>query len=232
MALRPALPAGIPAGLSRFCGRRRELAQLREMLAIDRLVTVTGTGGIGKTRLVMELARAAAFDFPDGVRMVELARIENNDLVPTQIAEAIDAPRDGRASALERARRRLGQGRQLLILDNCEHVLDGAAKAAWDLLTECGGLTVLATSREALNVRGERRWPLLPLRLPESAAPNDDPHALSEAVELFCDRAHLISAGENPRHRRQQPRSPRSAAASTGSRWPSNWPRPGCRCSR
>ncbi|MFI5313915.1 MAG: ATP-binding protein, partial [Candidatus Dormibacteria bacterium] len=204
MALRPALPAGIPPGLSRFCGRRRELALVREMLATDRLVTVTGTGGIGKTRLVTEVARTAAFDFPDGVCMVELAPIESNDLVATRIAEAIAAPVDGRASPLERARRLLGQGHHLLILDNCEHVLDGASAAAWDLLTECGGLTVLATSREALKVRGERVWPLLPLRLPESAAPNDDPHALSEAAELFCDRAHLVTAGETP--------APRTAA--------------------
>ena len=110
MALRPALPAGIPAGLSRFCGRRRELAQLRETLATDRLVTVTGTGGIGKTRLVMEVARAATFDFPDGVWMVELAPIESNELVATRIAEAIAAPGDGRSSPLERARRLLAQG--------------------------------------------------------------------------------------------------------------------------
>ncbi len=197
MAVRPTPPAGHPAGLSRFCGRRRELAQLREMLVTDRLVTITGTGGIGKTRLVMELARTAAFDFPDGVWVVELARIESDELVATGIAEAIAAPADGHATPLERARRLLGNGRQLLILDNCEHVLAGAAGAAWDLLTECGRLAVLATSREALNVRGERVWPLRPLQLPESTAAGDEPHALSEAVELFCDRAHLVTAGDN-----------------------------------
>jgi predicted ATPase len=198
MAVRPTPPAGTPAGLSRFCGRQRELAQLREMLATDRLVTVTGTGGIGKTRLVMELARAAAFDFPDGVWVVELARIESNELVATGIAEAIAAPADGRATPLERARGLLRRGRHLLILDNCEHVLEGAAGTAWDLLTECAGLTVVATSREALNVRGERVWPLRPLRLPESPTPGDESHALSEAVELFCDRAHLSNPGETP----------------------------------
>ncbi len=198
MAVRPTPPAGTPAGLSRFCGRRRELAQLREMLATDRLVTVIGTGGIGKTRLVMELARMAAFDFPDGVWVVELARIESNELVATGIAEAIAAPMDGRATPLERAQRFLGHGRHLLILDNCEHVLEGAAGAAWDLLTKCAGLTVVATSREALNVRGERVWPLRPLRLVESTTQGDEPHASSEAVELFCDRAHLTDAGETP----------------------------------
>ncbi len=168
------------------------------MLATDRLVTVTGTGGIGKTRLVMELARTAAFDFPDGAWVVELARIESNELVATGIAEAIAAPADGRAAPLERARGFLGHGRHLLILDNCEHVLGGAAGAAWDLLTDCVGLTVVATSREALNVRGERVWPLRPLRLPESPTRSDESHSLSEAVELFCDRAHLTAAGESP----------------------------------
>jgi predicted ATPase len=191
MALRPEPVAGIDSGLSRFCGRRRELAQLRELLTTDRLVTVTGTGGIGKTRLVMEVGRAATFDFPDGVWVVELARIESADLVPTRIAEAIDAPRDGRATPLERALRVLRQGRQLLVLDNCEHVLAGAGEAAWDLLTECHGLRVLATSRAALGVRGERVWPLLPLRLPEGSA-SVDPNAMTDAVEMFCDRAGLL----------------------------------------
>ena len=105
MALRPAPSADISAGLSKFCGRRREIAQVREMLATDRLITITGTGGIGKTRLVTEVARVAAFDFPDGVWMVELARIESSDLVATRIAEAISAPGDGHSSPLERAAR-------------------------------------------------------------------------------------------------------------------------------
>ena len=196
MAMRQPPSPAIPVGLSTFCGRRRELLALRALLATDRLVTVTGTGGVGKTRLVMELAHGAGFDFPEGVWVVELARIESSALVDTAIADTVSAAQQGQDGPLERAVRRLGQGRQLLLLDNCEHVLESAARAALHLLTECPGLTVLATSREALNVRGEREWRLLPLSLPESGDREHEAANRSEAVELFCDRAQLAKAGE------------------------------------
>ncbi len=192
MALRLLPELNLPVELSSFCGRRRELAQLRTLLATDRLVTVTGTGGVGKTRLAMELAQGAVFDFPAGVWVVELARIGSDDLVGTAIAEATSAPREWQASALERAARRLGEGRQLLILDNCEHVVAGAAEASWHLLTHCPALTILATSREALDVRGERVVPLLPLQLSECADHHGDPATISEAMQLFGDRAQLL----------------------------------------
>ncbi len=191
MASRPASPGGLPTALSRFCGRRRELLQLRGLLATERLVTVTGAGGIGKTRLVTELARPGTFDFPDGVWFVDLARIERDDLVGAAIAEAVRAAGGGHLTPLERAVRVVAHGRQLLILDNCEHVAQGAAEAAWTLLTQCHALTVLATSRQPLHVQGERTWRLMPLRLPEQREAGEDPEALSEAVELFCDRASI-----------------------------------------
>jgi predicted ATPase len=184
----------LPVELSSFCGRRRELVQLRTMLATDRLVTVTGTGGVGKTRLAMELAQGAAFDFPAGVWVVELARIGSSELVGTAIAEATSAARESQTSALERAGRRLREGRQLLILDNCEHVIAGAADASWHLLTHCPGLTILATSREALDVRGERIVPLQPLGLAASTDSHGDPDTISEAMQLFGDRAQLLDA--------------------------------------
>ena len=189
MGRRLASQHDLPLELSRFCGRRRELIQLRDLVNTDRLVTLTGTGGVGKTRLVTELARGAVFDFPDGVWFAELAGIVAGEMVGTAIAEATSAPRDARANPLERAARRLGHGRQLLIVDNCEHVLAGAAQASRELLTRCPGLTVLATSREPLTMKGERVVPLLPLRLP--VAPGD---ALSDAVTLFADRAQLLDA--------------------------------------
>lgn len=186
---------GIPTSLSRFCGRRRELRALRDLLATDRLVTVVGTGGIGKTRLVAELARGAAFDFPDGVWFADLARVERAELVGGAIADAVHAPRRHDESDLERAARQLGPGRQLLVLDNCEHVLTAAAEATWHLLTGCATLTVLATSREALNVNGERTWRVLPLRVEADAEDVADQGRMSEAVELFCDRASLGEPG-------------------------------------
>jgi non-specific serine/threonine protein kinase len=192
MAIRLLPEPSLPVELSTFVGRRRELGHLRTLLATDRLVTVTGTGGVGKTRLAMELAQGAAFDFPAGVWVVELARIGSGDLVGTAIAEATSAARESQTSALERVARRLSEGRQLLILDNCEHVVGGAAEASWHLLTHCSGLTILATSREALDVRGERVVPLLPLQQSESTDAHGRPGTVSEAMQLFGDRAQLL----------------------------------------
>ena len=192
MAIRLLPEPSLPVELSTFVGRRRELGHLRTLLATDRLVTVTGTGGVGKTRLAMELAQGAAFDFPAGVWVVELARIGSGDLVGTAIAEATSAARESQTSALERVARRLSEGRQLLILDNCEHVVAGAAEASWHLLTHCSGLTILATSREALDVRGERVVPLLPLQQSESTDAHGRPGTVSEAMQLFGDRAQLL----------------------------------------
>jgi predicted ATPase len=194
MAIRLVPEPHLPLELSSFCGRRRELVQLRTLLATDRLVTVTGTGGVGKTRLAMELALGAAFDFPAGVWVVELARIGSSDLVGAAIAETTSATRETQISALERASRRLHAGRQLLILDNCEHVVAGAAEASWHLLTHCPGLTILATSREALEVRGERMLALQPLGLTPPADSHGDPDTLSDAMQLFGDRAQLLDA--------------------------------------
>jgi predicted ATPase len=192
MAIRLLPEPSLPVELSTFVGRRRELGHLRTLLATDRLVTVTGTGGVGKTRLAMELAQGAAFDFPAGVWLVELARIGSGDLVGTAIAEATSAARGSQTSALERVARRLSDGRQLLILDNCEHVVASAAEASWHLLTHCSGLTILATSREALDVRGERVVPLLPLQQSESTDAQGHRGTVSEAMQLFGDRAQLL----------------------------------------
>ena len=192
MAIRLLSEPNLPIELSTFCGRRREIARLRALLATDRLVTVTGTGGVGKTRVAMEFAQGAAFDFPAGVWVVELARIGSDDLVATAIAETTSAAREGLTSALERAAWRLGHGRHLLILDNCEHVRTGAAEASWRLLTHCSGLSILATSREALDVMGERVMPLPPLQLSESTGSHGDPATMSEAMQLFADRAQLL----------------------------------------
>jgi predicted ATPase len=197
MAMRLPSSPTVPVGLSTFCGRRRELLQLRTVLATERLVTVTGTGGVGKTRVVMEYAQGAGFEFPDGVWVVELARIESPALVDIAIADVVSASQQTQAEPLERVARRLGQGRQLLILDNCEHVLESAAAAALQLLTECPSLSVLATSREALNVRGEREVRLPPLRLTEDGDADLEVASRSEAVELFCDRAHLADSAED-----------------------------------
>lgn len=179
-------PSPIPAPLSRFIGRRQELGQLRLLVGPDRLVTIVGAGGCGKTRLAIELARSLAGSFPDGSWLVEFARIEDQSRVATTIAEAVHALKHPGTSRLEGSAHALAPGRQLLVLDNCEHVLTAVTTAVRFLLASCPSLTILATSREPLDLSGERVWRLQPLSLPEP-----DGSGQSESVELFQDRARL-----------------------------------------
>jgi predicted ATPase/class 3 adenylate cyclase len=180
-------PSPIPAPLSRFIGRRRELEQLRLLVGPDRLVTIVGAGGCGKTRLAIELARGLAGSFPDGSWLVEFARIEDPDRVATAIAEAVHALKHPGTSRLEGSAQSLAPGRQLVVLDNCEHVLTAVTTAVRFLLASCQSLTILATSREPLDLEGERVWRLQPLSLPKP-----DGSGQSESVELFQDRARLV----------------------------------------
>jgi predicted ATPase/class 3 adenylate cyclase len=180
-------PPLIPAPLSRFIGRRRELEQLRVLVGSDRLVTIVGAGGCGKTRLAIELVRRLSGSFPEGMWLVELARIDDPSRVETTIAEAVQALKHPGTSRLEGSAHSLSPGRQLLVLDNCEHVLAAVAAAVRFLLASCPSLTVLATSRESLDLDGERVWRLQPLSLPKP-----DGSGQSESVELFQDRAGLL----------------------------------------
>jgi predicted ATPase/class 3 adenylate cyclase len=179
-------PPPIPAPLSRFIGRRRELEQLRVLVGPDRLVTIVGAGGCGKTRLAIELIRNLSGSFPDGIWLVELAKIEDPSRVATTIAEAVHALKHPGTGRLEGSAQTLLPGRQLLVLDNCEHVLAAVATAVRFLLANCPSLTVLATSRESLDLDGERIWRLQPLSLPKP-----DGSGQSESIELFQDRAGL-----------------------------------------
>jgi predicted ATPase len=190
-----ALPpiAALPISLSRFYGRERELPHLRQLLGGNRLVTITGTGGIGKTRIALEAARSLIGDFPEGLWFAELAQVETDDVVAPAIASAVRAPETGGVPALERAARRLEVGRQLLVLDNCEHVLLAVRVTVEQLLTRCEELVILATSRERLGIPGEISWSLPPLAVP---TPDDIGEAAllkTEAVTLFCDRAQLTA---------------------------------------
>jgi predicted ATPase/class 3 adenylate cyclase len=190
--------ASVPEGLSRFFGRHRELGQLRALLSSERLVTITGTGGVGKTRFAFELARTERDSFADGVWLVELALVDRPELVSTTIAESVRAPFAVGTDPLEGAAGVLAAGRQLLVLDNCEHLVAAAAMAARELLMQCPGLVVLTTSRQPLGAEGERVWRLSPLALPEpgeGVAEAVD----TESVQFFCDRAQLTLHGEQLR---------------------------------
>jgi predicted ATPase len=170
-----------------FVGRAEEVQQLRWFLETHALVTVVAGGGIGKTRLAYETAATVGAVFPDGVFAVELADGEDDD-VQLRIAEALlgDDPvarMEGAADVLGALERHLVARRTLLVLDNCEHVLDAAAKVVVALTARCPQLTVLATSRERLGVPGEQVLPLAPLSTDRGAA------GVSPAAELFLDRA-------------------------------------------
>ncbi len=202
----PALPTNVPRALSTFVGRAREQRDLREAIARGRLVTITGPGGSGKTRLARELADAlahgaddAAARFADGVWWVDLAPLADGTDVAPAIAAVLQvnaAPGRDLLTVLAGA---LQTRRALLVLDNCEHVVDACAAAVEALLRAAPGLTVLATSREALAVEGEVAWLAPPLAHPGLATlaavarAQGGPTAASlaeyDAVRLFVDRA-------------------------------------------
>ena len=183
---------GFPAALTSFVGRDRVVSEVADRLGQYRLVTVTGPGGAGKTRLAAEVARHVAGRFANGVWLAELAAIRD----PAQVAAAVgtvlgvrELPLTGAADALARA---LARRQLLLVLDNCEHVIGAAAELCSRLLLGADDVRVLATSREPLRIAGEVRYRLGPLTLP---GPGDLAAGESEAVTLFADRARRVEPG-------------------------------------
>ncbi len=184
---------GFPAALTSFVGRGGVVDEVAGQLGQYRLVTVTGPGGAGKTRLASEVARQVASRFADGVWLAELAAVRD----PAQVVPAVAAvlgirelPSAGAADALARA---LARRQLLLVLDNCEHVIGAAAELCGRLLLGADDVRVLATSREPLQIAGESRYRLGPLTLPDPGNPEDRDG--SEAVTLFADRARRADAG-------------------------------------
>ncbi|KAA2250158.1 tetratricopeptide repeat protein [Solihabitans fulvus] len=187
-------PSPVPRQPSRFVGRRHELERLADQLGRASLLTVTGPGGAGKTRLAMELARDTAADHPDGVHVVELASAQPGSSVAERVAAALSVQAGAGESALDALAGHLRGARALLVLDNCEHLVDDCGRVVADLLGHCAGLRILATSREPLGVAGERVWPLAGLAVP---AAGDDPDvaARTEAVRLLADRGDAARPG-------------------------------------
>jgi predicted ATPase len=185
----------LPEAEGVLVGRERELAAATEALASDdvRLLTLTGTGGSGKTRLALEVAASVADAFPDGVVFVGLASLNDPALVLQAVAAALGIEEGRGDNLLETIRLELGSERILLVLDNFEHLLP-AASIVTDLLDRAPLLKVLATSRSVLRVRGEREQAVSPLALP---GPGDDLDVLarSAAVSLFVERAREVNAG-------------------------------------
>jgi predicted ATPase/class 3 adenylate cyclase/DNA-binding CsgD family transcriptional regulator len=167
----------LPVQLTSFVGRQNEMNRLREALAGNRLVTLTGAGGVGKTRLAVQVAAQMAGEFGDGVRYVDLAPITDPDLVPVTLARALGLPDQPGRSTMDTLLRFVRDRQLLVVLDNCEHLLDASAELVVALLGAAPGLTLLATSREPIGVAGEVSWRVPSLSLAD------------EAIELFIDRA-------------------------------------------
>ena len=177
---------GFPAALTSFIGRDGPLREVAGLLEDYRLVTVTGPGGAGKTRLAGQVARQVAGRFADGAWLVELAPVQDEAQVPGVVAAALGVREQPGVPAAEAVGRVLARQQLLLVLDNCEHVIGAAAELCAGLLAGCDDVRVLATSREPLAVAGEARYRLGPLTLPGPGQAGDGG---SEAVALFADRA-------------------------------------------
>jgi predicted ATPase/class 3 adenylate cyclase/DNA-binding CsgD family transcriptional regulator len=172
----------LPVELTNFIGRQAEIKSLRDVLGANRLVTLTGAGGAGKTRLAVHVAADLAGEFGDGVCYVDLAPITHPDVVPVTAARALGLPDQPGRSTVDTLLRHLRDRQMLLVLDNCEHLLESSAGLVAALLGGAPGLTVLATSREPLGVTGEAMW-----QVPSLALADD-------AIELFADRARLAKS--------------------------------------
>ncbi|MGH8713249.1 MAG: ATP-binding protein [Casimicrobiaceae bacterium] len=186
--------SNIPARVSSFVGRIRETEEVKRLLARNRLVTLVGIGGVGKTRVALHVAAEVIERYPDGVWVVELGSISEATLVPICVAQVLGIQERIGEPLIRTLCRDLRARNLLLVLDTCEHVIAAAAALVAALLAEAPNSQVLATSREALNVDGEQQLPLQPLSLPSNAASLEE-IAGSEAVQLFVDRARLLQPG-------------------------------------
>jgi predicted ATPase len=183
---------GFPVVLTSFIGRDGPLREVAELLEEHRLVTVTGPGGSGKTRLADQVARRAAGRFADGAWLVELAPVQDPAQVAGAVAAALGVREQPGVPAAEAVGQALARQQLLLVLDNCEHVIEAAAELCARLLVVADDVRVLATSREPLAVAGEARYRLGPLTLPGPGETGAD--GGSEAVALFADRARRADA--------------------------------------
>src|SRR6516162_9909080 len=173
----------LPVQLTSFVGRGAQMTDLEKLLVDNRLVTLTGAGGAGKTRLGVEIAARIAAEFRDGVRYVDLAPITDPGLVPVTVARALGLPDQPGRSTMDTMLRFVRDRQMLMVLDNCEHLLDATAELIVALVGGAPGLTLLATSREPIGVTGEATWRVPSLSLAD------------EAIELFTDRARLAQTG-------------------------------------
>jgi predicted ATPase/DNA-binding SARP family transcriptional activator len=180
----------LPIGLTSFVGRSPELREIGELLVGARLVTLTGVGGAGKTRLSLHAAEAAIDQYPDGVRLIELASVRDDRAIPTALTEALGIAPSGTVVDVQQLVDSYLAGRRvLLVFDNCEHLVNGVARVVHRILTTCPFVSVLASSREPLGVPGEVTLEVPPLSLPPGEPTEADDLLAFDSVALFCRRA-------------------------------------------
>src|SRR3984893_15023283 len=191
----------LPAEVTTFIGRRRELSQVRDALERYRLVTLRGVGGGGKTHLGLRVAADMRRSFADGVWLAELSALRNAELPARTVAASLGLPAHAAGAPVDLLADHLAERHLLLILDTCEHLVGACAKLAEALLGAAPRLRILATSREPLDVRGEQALLISPLEVPDS----DEAAARSDAVALFADRAEAMMPGFTLTAANQQP---------------------------
>jgi predicted ATPase/DNA-binding SARP family transcriptional activator/DNA-binding CsgD family transcriptional regulator len=195
----PSSPAGaarrhnLPLVRTSFIGRERECLEVKRLLAMTRLLTLTGTGGCGKTRLALEVARELVGAYPDGVWLVELASLSEAELVPQTVAQVLGVREQPGRPLLETLKDTLRSSKALLVMDNCEHLVEAVVDFVDALLNSCPRLRVLATSRETLSVAGEVNWVVTSLTVPQDVDDARQPSTSRdleayESVRLFVER--------------------------------------------
>jgi class 3 adenylate cyclase len=191
-----ATPNNLPHQVTSFFGRERELDDIRSLVKKTRLLTLLGAGGIGKTRLSLQAAAESMDEYPDGIWFVQLAALTDPRVVPQAVALALGAKEEAGRQVIEALMDHCKDRRCLLILDNCEHLIQACAQLATLLLQSGPNVAILASSREPLHVSGETVYQVAPLPVPSpEAAATPEVLSRSEAVRLFVDRAALARFG-------------------------------------
>ncbi len=189
------IPNNLPIQLTSFIGREQEIARIKTLVEHHRLVTLTGSGGVGKTRHSLQVAAEVLDAFPDGVWLVELATISSPELVPQALESVLGLQGDQGRSQAARLQDYLQSKTVLLLLDNCEHLLEACAKLADGLLQSCPNLKILVSSREALGMAGEMSFRVSSLSLPDlHHLPSLDRLTQYDSVRLFIERATAVKA--------------------------------------